>query len=147
MVDIDWKTAIPWALSLATLSVGIWQYVDKAAQANREPFLREQLKLAIETSDVVARLSTTTDPKQWETDRNRFWTIYYGPLAFFEDVEVERKMVEVGNVVPRPGLPTPNLPFVSLQSKALSLDYELRRLTLDAWRIDLSNLEMRPVTR
>ncbi|MEX0346727.1 MAG: hypothetical protein AB3N20_17520 [Rhizobiaceae bacterium] len=56
-----WKTAIPWLLSIATIAIGIWQYADKQAQANRTPFLEKRLQLVFEASDTGATLATTVD--------------------------------------------------------------------------------------
>ena len=146
-MGIDWRASVPWILSAFTILIGIWQYAEKSAQANREPFLREQLKLAIETSEVVGRLATSVDAVQWESDRSRFWALYYGPLAIVEDIDVEREMVSVGKMVPRPGQAVPELPFNKLQGTALGLDYRLRQLILKAWGMDLSHLQLREVTR
>lgn len=142
-MEVDYKVIVPWVLTLATIGIGIWQYGDKATQASREPFLREQLRFAVETSEVVARLATTTDAVQWEKDRLRFWAIYYGPLAIFEDTGVESRMVLAGQIVPRPGTPLPALPFNLLQSRALHLDHEFRRLILQAWGVDMADLGMK----
>ena len=146
-MELDFKTLVPWVLTLATIGIGIWQYVDKTAQANREPFLREQLRFAVETSEVVGRLATTTDADQWEKDRLRFWAIYYGPLAIFENNRVEADMVEAGKIVPRPGSPVPPLPYNVLQANALHLDHEFRKLILEAWRVDMADLGMKEVTK
>ena len=62
-MNFDWKIAVPWVLSLATVAIGVWQYADKQAQANREPFLKKQLELVFEASETVARLANVTDPK------------------------------------------------------------------------------------
>jgi hypothetical protein len=142
-MSLDLKTAIPWVLTLITLSVGIWQYVDKAAQANREPFLRQQLALAVETSEVVATLATTTDPAAFETARARFWVLYWGPLAFVEDWNVETSMVAIGKAVPEPGTPVPPLPLSALEVPSLNLAHALRDLSLDAWNADLGGVDLR----
>ena len=76
-MKFDWKVAIPWFLSLVTVAVGIWQYADKQAQANREPFLRKQLDLIFEASDTVSLLANSTNPEAWEKARARFWVLYW----------------------------------------------------------------------
>ncbi|TIT47937.1 MAG: hypothetical protein E5W64_15760, partial [Mesorhizobium sp.] len=85
MDHLDWKTFVPWAISIATVLLGIWQYSDKQAQANREPFLKEQTRLLFEASETVSTLANTTDPAVWKNARSRFWTLYWGPLSLVED--------------------------------------------------------------
>ncbi len=143
----DWKIVVPGLLTFATLCVGIWQYVDKAAQANREPFLRQQLALAVEASEVAGTLAASSDPQKWQAAQARFWVLYWGPLAIVENIEVEQRMVEFGKLVPRPGTEVPKLPMPGLTQAALRLDYALRTMILTAWKIDLSHLQMRPVER
>ena len=91
---------IPWLLSLVTIGVGIWQFADKTAQANREPFLTRQLELCFEASDAGATLATETDPVLWEKARKSFWRLYWGPLSVVEDSAVEGAMVKLGRLVP-----------------------------------------------
>jgi hypothetical protein len=137
----DWKSFIPWMLSLATIGAGIWQYADKQAQSNREPFLREQLKLVLDASETVATLAVTTDPKVWQENRARFWTLYWGPLGMVEDKQVEFAMVEAGRIVPAPSEPNvPALPLTALQSPSLKLSHAARDLVLRSWDVNLPQL-------
>ncbi len=134
------KVLIPWLLSIAAICAGLWQYVDKTAQSNREPFLRAQLALVIETSEVVSTLATATDSDKWNVARARFWVLYYGPLAIFEDKAILDSMVEIGKLLPRPGTPVPALPYSVLRTKVLRLDQDARDLILRAWRLKPSDL-------
>lgn len=147
LIVLDWKILVPGLLTFATLCVGIWQYVDKAAQANREPFLRQQLALAVETSELVGILASTSDPAEWKKAQDRFWVLYWGPLAIVENVEVEQRMVAFGRKLPPSGGQPPGLPVTGLTQEALKLDYALRTMILTAWKIDLSHLQMRLVER
>ena len=135
------STIIPWLLSIATIGAGIWQYADKQAQANREPFLRKQLDYMFQASEAVSILSTTTDTATWTLKRDEFWKLYWGPLAIVEDPDVEYAMVRAGRLIPAPGSPPPaNLPQKELQVPSLDLSHEIRDLILESWGVDLAPL-------
>lgn len=138
------KTLVPVAISCATLAFGIYQYADKQEQANKEPFLREQLKLVFEASEVVAVLSTTTDPAVFSAKRDRFWTLYWGPLSIVEDRAVENWMADAGRLMPAPADPVPALPLAGLQSTSLELAHAARELVLTSWNVDLEPLRPAP---
>jgi len=139
MNGFDWKATIPWLLSLATIAIGIWQYADKQAQANREPFLREQMKFLFEASDVVSTLASTTDAKTWQDARARFWVLYWGPLSLVEDIPVERCMVKAGALVPPPEIAeTPELPLKKLQNISYELAHLARNLVIQSWDAQLA---------
>jgi len=140
-VTFDWKLAVPWVLGLATIGAGIWQYADKQAQANREPFLRQQLELVFEASEKVSVLANSTDPQTWKDAHDRFWVLYWGPLGLVEDRNVESCMVKAGNIVPKPGAATPPLPLTALQDTSLKLSHAARDLILAGWNVDLPPLE------
>ncbi|TGW06657.1 hypothetical protein EN788_40965, partial [Mesorhizobium sp. M2D.F.Ca.ET.145.01.1.1] len=134
MDHLDWKTFVPWAISIATVLLGIWQYSDKQAQANREPFLKEQTRLLFEASETVSTLANTTDPAVWKNARSRFWTLYWGPLSLVEDVRVENCMVKLGEIIP----PTkqaeiPALPFDDLRTASYELAHIARNLMIKSW--------------
>jgi hypothetical protein len=141
-MNFDWKIAVPWVLSLATVAVGVWQYADKQAQANREPFLKKQLELVFEASETVAKLANVTDPEIWQESRTRFWVLYWGPLGLVEDPNVARCMVKAGTIVPAPQQQTlPPLPLSSLQATSIQLSHAARDLILDSWDVHLPPLQ------
>jgi hypothetical protein len=134
MGRIDWKTLIPWAISIFAILLGIWQYSDKQAQANREPFLKEQTRLLFETSETVSTLANTTDPDTWKKARTRFWTLYWGPLSLVEDVHVEGCMVKLGGIIPAPTqVEIPNLPFDKLRTASYEMAHIARNLMITSW--------------
>jgi hypothetical protein len=139
----DWKVFVPWMLTLATLIAGIWQYADKQAQANREPFLLKQLDLVFEASQTVSVLSNSTDSAAWEKARVRFWELYWGPLGLVEDGAVERCMRQAGLIVPQPGTNPGTLPLTKLRSVSLELSHAARDLVLESWNTSLAPLASR----
>lgn len=131
---------IPFLLSMATILVGIQQFSEKQAQANREPFLKKQLEIGFEASEVAARLASETDATKWETARQRFWQLYWGPLSIVEDPSVEAEMVNLGRLVPKAPSSSSDLPMTSLQGPSYRLAHAIRQLTLTQWEIDLPAL-------
>lgn len=138
----EWKTIIPWVFSIVTIAIGIWQYADKQAQANRKPFLQKQLELVFEASDTVAVMATTADDSEWLKAHARFWTLYWGPLGIVENQAVVHCMVQAGKLVGPPGRrTTPDLPLSGLHSTSLALAVASRELILDSWQVDLPPLD------
>lgn len=137
----DWKTVIPWLMSIATIAIGIWQYADKQAQANREPFLKEQLDLVFEASNVVSTLANTTNTETWELNRERFWVLFWGPLGVVESRQVARCMAAAGTKIPKPGKPMPELPLSDLENVSLALSHASRELILNSWQVSLPKLD------
>lgn len=140
-MQFDWKIGIPWLLSLLTVTIGIWQYADKQAQANREPFLRKQLDLIFEASDTVAVLANTTDPATWEKARARFWVLYWGPLGIVEDNRIASCMIKAGQVVSQPNAAAPDLPLIKLRPISLRLSHVARDFILENWDVELPKLQ------
>lgn len=137
-------TLVGWIFSLLTIGAGIWQYADKKAQSNKEPFLRKQLDLCFAASDAAAALATTADAEKWQSAREEFWRLYWGTLSIVEDTNVEIAMVKFGNrleELPR----TPELPANVLQEPSLALAHAARDLILESWKVDLPKLKGRTI--
>jgi hypothetical protein len=67
----------------------------------KRPFLTEQFKLYGEAVAVASRLANAAEQGQpsfgnLAKDLNRFWVLYWGPLAMVEDSYVEEAMVLFG---------------------------------------------------
>jgi hypothetical protein len=113
-----WTLVAPWLLSLGTALVGIWQFRAGQSQANKRPFLEQQLAISIEATDTVARLATETDPEEWDKARQAFWRLYWGRLALVEDRGVEARMVQFGRK--RARLQSPAILLVGGDQRPLS---------------------------
>ncbi len=135
-----WSMVIPWFLSLATAAIGIWQFGVQQRQANRRPFLEQQLTTCIEATDVASRLATETDPLEWEKQRTAFWRLYWGRLALVEDRDVEECMVQFGVALHARLVSDTPLPATELQILSLSLAHAARNLILHSWNIKLEPL-------
>ena len=136
----QWQSTIPIILGISTILIGIWQYSDKQAQANREPFLKAQMKLLFEASEVVATLASTRDPIVWRNTADRFWILYWGPLSVVENRKVEILMVRAKNIIRTSKTEQLNLPVKKLQQTSLDLAHSIRNLIHESWNISLGPL-------
>ncbi|MEH6476760.1 MAG: hypothetical protein V7727_13800 [Sneathiella sp.] len=153
-----WQILISTILAVATFAFGIWKYSDNAAQETasarieaealrleaRRPYLTRQFDLCFEASETASTLSTTHNANEWQKSLDRFWVLYYGPLAIVETPlegaqgKVEGKMVSFGNALK-------NIPEITnfssiskksqatLQSHALAISHACRDLIIDSW--------------
>lgn len=137
---IDWKLFVPWVLTLLTVSVGIWQYADKQAQTNRDPFLRKQLEVMFSASAATAQLATLRDPAEWMKARDAFWLLYTGPMVLVEDPKVAAAMIAFGKAVDAAGLPPDTLPRRELLPLSIDISVAARSLILKSWQVDIPAL-------
>jgi hypothetical protein len=139
---IQWS---PLALSLATIVIGIWQFGEQSAQANREPFLKQQMDLAFEASSSAAQLANETDPDEWEKARKTFLRLFWGPLKMVENKKVAEKMgavkTRMEELVKTHPVAASDLPVTKLDLESRELACELRRLVLSSWRANLAAIE------
>ena len=140
-MNFDWKVSVPWLLTVVTVAVGIWQYADKQAQANREAFLKKQLELVFEASETVSKLANLTNAEDWKNAKARFWVLYWGPLGIVENQKIENCMGKARQTIPQPNdQVTPQLPLASLQATSLELSHVAREFILESWDVDLPAL-------
>ncbi len=137
MDKVDWKIFVPWILAIATALIGIWQYADKSAQTNREPFLRQQLALVTEAVEKVSTLATSRNLATWKAARERFWELYWGPLSMVEDSAIEGWMIRAGALLGNPRDPVPAQPPVGLADTAYCLAHAARQLVIISWHAEL----------
>ena len=132
---------IPWLITIVGAAIGLWQFILQQQQANRQPFLQRQLELCFQASEITGRLSSETDPAQWEKDRVAFWKLYWGPLSIVEDQAVESAMVEFGKLIPSHPQPDLKLPMTSLGGPSYKLAHAIRGLVASSWQVNLPSLE------
>jgi hypothetical protein len=66
----------------------------------KKPFTELRLKLYTETSQIAAKLvSSTYGDEKWIQAIYRFWELYWSELSMVEDARVEKAMVDVGSVI------------------------------------------------
>ena len=139
--DMQWTVILPWVLSVLTAGAGIWQFAVQQGQANKRPFLEQQLAISVETTDTAARLATETDPVEWDKARASFWRLYWGRMSLVEDRGVESRMVEFGRLIPMGPIAADKLPQENLQVPALNLAHAQRQLILESWGVKLAPLQ------
>jgi len=74
----------------------IWQYSDVKTKEYQQPLWDAQVRLYFEVSDLAARLTNDVDYANWESDRRRFFELYWGSMILVEDEAVEKEMVQFG---------------------------------------------------
>jgi hypothetical protein len=99
-----------WIVTIAGLWVSFYQWNQSRKDAINEerleweraaatPFLNEQFKLYLEAVQMVAIISTTKieDPRRKSAEQ-RFWELYWGPLAAVEDAGLRHQKDGAGEV-------------------------------------------------
>lgn len=146
-----WQILISTVLAIATFAFGIWKYGEnssKEAQAAlleaSKPYLNRQLDLCFEASETVSILGTTDNIEHWMKAKQRFWFLYYGPLAIVEvpfagdKGDVSGRMYDFGQALNAIQVTAENtadvdIPFTELAGKALSVSRACRELILYSW--------------
>ena len=86
------------AISAAVFLVQRGQAIRDFERETKRPFLEQQFKLYGEAVAVASRLARAAEDKRLppKEDLDRFWELYWGPLAMVEDSQVEQSMVIFG---------------------------------------------------
>ncbi len=87
------------AISAAVFLAQRQQSIQDFERETRRPFIEQQFKLYGEAVAVASRLARAADRDLHpppEEDHQRFWELYWGPLAMVEDTRVEAAMVVFG---------------------------------------------------
>jgi hypothetical protein len=124
---------VTWIGAIYAFCWGVFTYADKKEQSNKEPFLKEQLKLCFRASELAATLATESCPKKWDAARQEFWQLYWGSLSIVEDAGVESEMVDFGTLIPSKPASEVTLPMNALRLPSYKLAKKLRALVLASW--------------
>jgi hypothetical protein len=86
--------------------VGFLQYQDhyRLERVQRQKDLntllyKTQMDVYLEATDTTARFSQSSDSKEADDARKRFWQLYYGKLSIIEDEKVKEAMIAFGSGV------------------------------------------------
>jgi hypothetical protein len=104
---IDHAKLVSTILAIAGFLFGIFQYRKQqvlnrtaAAESRDREFLKplweKQLAIYFDTSQAAATIATTTDPKERQEAKQKFWTLYWGPLMIVESPTVYGAMKAFG---------------------------------------------------
>jgi hypothetical protein len=101
ITKVPWAAVVPWLISLFTIGTTLWVATQQMKAGRLQPFRQKQLDLYIQATEAAGRLASETNEDEWEKARTTFWRLYWGPLCIVEDKDVERRMVELGELVPQ----------------------------------------------
>lgn len=134
-------------MSLATASIGIWQYRDAKAKEYQKVFFDERMRTYIELSETVAKI-TTLAPKSTERAEavQRYWQLYFGRVHMVTDAEVEEALHKTSrwivHCVEKPSTPPDKALCHDIAAKgyALLVAETARNSITRTWNIPLENL-------
>jgi hypothetical protein len=157
--------AITAIVAIGALSFGIYQFRaqqgeafrrqeselkranDAKEQEFRKPFWEKQLHLYFDASEAASTLATSTDKRRIESAQERFWQLYWGPLAVVEDAgldleddkdaKVEAAMVAFGNCLDG----TDVCDQQEKRRRSLILAHTLRESIGKSWDVQMADLK------
>lgn len=87
---MSYRFAIGLTATLTTAFIAIFEFSNTLATSAKEPLLLEQMKLCLSASEAAATLAVTGSPEKFEENYEKFWTLYWGPLAVVEEYSGDR---------------------------------------------------------
>ena len=115
-------------------AVGLWKYSDSVENQFRKPLWEKQIALYFDATSAAATLASSSDPQTLQDAENRFWVLYYGPLALVEDKDVESAMVRFSECLSN------NCEKRELKGLSLRLARACRESISESWSIELDDL-------
>src|SRR6516162_6173683 len=100
-VDSDIFFSLEKATPIGAIFLAIFAlfgYLITAERESRSKFLEKQLDICADIAEIVGTLATQASSEEWLKAFNKFWSYYWGRLGVFENTEIERRMVEFGDV-------------------------------------------------
>lgn len=94
--------------------VALVQLAAQQAHERQRPFVEAQMKYYFEAAETATQIARTTEGSAREKLVQRFWQLYWGPLAVVEDEEVEAAMVAYGRHLKNSQHDAANLETLSL---------------------------------
>jgi hypothetical protein len=100
-----------------------------AALAAKQPFLSKRLELYSEATGYAAVIAVSNDRGQVAAAKEKFWNLYWGPMAVIEDKTVERAMIAFGEAVDS------SYPPEKLKAYAVELAHSCRDSLAESWHV------------
>jgi len=109
IADLRWKVGrtykiaqmvsiISALVAIFALVMGLRQFNDQQEREVKKPIREKQLTLEFELSDVASRIATLPpDDIERKKAESRFRELYWGPIAYAEDRELLKWIVDFGN--------------------------------------------------
>ena len=126
-------------IALLGAIIGIWKYSDTVEKEFRKPFWEQQVALYFDATSAASTLASSLDSTALFKAKEKFYELYYGPLAVVEDTEVEAAMVRFDRCLQ--ALETGSCTRTELKNLSLALAHSCRESIGRAWELDLSKLE------
>ncbi len=135
------------AISAAVFLVQRHQSIQDFERETKRPFIEQQFKLYGEAVAVASRLARAVDRGQQPPpkDIQRFWELYWGPLAMVEDFRVEAAMVVFGRSLEDHVGSLGNECSKMLNQASLALAHSARQSLEKQWGVELVTSE--PIER
>ena len=102
----------------------------------QRPFLERQLQHYFEASESASKVANLPDGKDRAEAVQKFWQLYWGPLAVVEDSDVERAMVNFSGA-----LRSDDSDRATLQHRSLELAHAFRGSLEKQWGTTLGELQ------
>ena len=83
--------------TLATVLVGIINYADKKENEFKKVFWEKRFEFYEEATVLTATIAIAKDLDSVQSERQKFWTLYWGKLSMIEDQDVKDAMVNYGD--------------------------------------------------
>lgn len=128
------------AISAAVFLAQRYQSIQDFERETKRPFIEQQFKLYGEAVAVASRLARAADRGQQpppEEDLQRFWELYWGPLAMVEDSRVEAAMVVFGRSLEDYTEDTGTECSRKLNQASLALAHRARQSLEEQWGVEL----------
>jgi hypothetical protein len=110
-MSVDLKDLIGPAVAVAAVAAGIWQYRLTSQSEFTKPLREAQLRLYQEASLAASQIATLQhELPEWAMAKQNFLSLYYGPLAIFEDFDHvagrndEKLSVELAMIIFKSGM-------------------------------------------
>lgn len=110
------------------------------------PLWTKQLDLYMDAADAAATIATTQDDRARQAAEQRFWVLYWGPLAAVEDVglealsnsQIESAMVRFGKLLdPQPS----DRNSQELERASLAISHAIRNSLAPSFDVSLTKLQ------
>jgi hypothetical protein len=142
-----WADAASKVAAVAGVLVGgawtVWLYFEArkseaktAAIAAKQPFLSKRLDLYSEATSCAAAIAVGEDKAEIAAAKEKFWDLYWGPMALVEDRQVESAMVAFGRALGNPDQRD------LLKLSALQLAHSCRDSLAESWQVVLSDSDV-----
>ncbi|MCH8810027.1 MAG: hypothetical protein IH993_09385 [Proteobacteria bacterium] len=137
--------------AISTVAISAFVFLTQRVQSiqdfereTKRPFIEQQFKLYGEAVAVASRLARAAEQGQRpppEEDLQRFWELYWGPLAMVEDFRVELAMVVFGRSLEdyAGGISTECSRM--LNKASLALAHRARQSLEEQWGVELVTSE------